>query len=710
MKKYIIVIVVLFFAFAKASTKTSSSLALSYTFQEQEYVSHTVAEGETVYSIAKRYGVEESAITKLNPDAKESIYEGLVLIIPTAKKAEAQDNATINTQTVPVVSGPSIDENSLTFKTYKAKRKDNLYRLSKNYGVPQEAIKRYNPHLYSEPLKKGDKIRIPTNYTEVLSRTPVLVLTGGGQLKDGHIAYSVIAKETKYGIARKHGISIADLEELNPILKNGLKEGMVIQVPQKSYSESAIIDNSKYAFYEVEKGDTMYSLLRRFNVEADDLLELNPALENGLKEGMILKVPKGTPGSHNPQPDFEINGDNQTGVLSSGQIKGSLLDSISNFSVKRVAVMLPFGTERVEGDNVEANEKLLKDDRILRLSLDLYSGMLLAVDEAKTNGISVVLDTYDTAYNHSDGEATNARKVENIINANDFQNTQAVLGPLLGVNINRASTLLKGQNIPIISPMSSNVEERSNVFISKPSDEQLREKMLSFIKANGIGKNIVIVSDVKNEVNKTKLLAIFPSAKVVTPKSSKKGYYLAADDVVKHLSTEMENWVILETNDVPIISSVATSLSAQVSIKKVTLLTTNKGNAYDSDQIKHRHLSNLNFHFPSVSKEFTYSVSSKFADTYEEKYGVSPSDYAVRGYDLMYDTLLRLSYQSDLYGAAAGEIETSYIENKFRYDSDLNAGFVNDAIYLSKYTEDLKLEEVPFLTEQKNEEELIEKG
>jgi len=679
MKKYIIVIIVLFFAFAKASTKTSSSLALSYTFQEQEYVSHTVAEGETVYSIAKKYGVEESAITKLNPDAKESIYEGLVLIIPTAKKVAAQENVTTNTQTVPVVSGPSIDENSLTFKTYKAKRKDNLYRLSKNFGVPQEAIKRYNPHLYSEPLKKGDKIRIPTNYTEVLSRTPVLVLTGGGQLKDGHIAYSVIAKETKYGIARKHGISIADLEELNPILKNGLKEGMVIQVPQKSYSESAIIDNSKYAFYEVEKG-------------------------------MILKVPKGTPGSHNPQPDFEINGDNQTGVLSSGQIKGSLLDSISNFSVKRVAVMLPFGTERVEGDNVEANEKLLKDDRILRLSLDLYSGMLLAVDEAKTNGISVVLDTYDTAYNHSDGEATNARKVENIINANDFQNTQAVLGPLLGVNINRASTLLKGQNIPIISPMSSNVEERSNVFISKPSDEQLREKMLSFIKANGVGKNIVIVSDVKNEVNKTKLLAIFPSAKVVTPKSSKKGYYLAADDVVKHLSTEMENWVILETNDVPIISSVATSLSAQVSIKKVTLLTTNKGNAYDSDQIKHRHLSNLNFHFPSVSKEFTYSVSSKFADTYEEKYGVSPSDYAVRGYDLMYDTLLRLSYQSDLYGAAAGEIETSYIENKFRYDRDLNAGFVNDAIYLLKYTEDLKLEEVPFLTEQKNEQELIEKG
>ena len=103
-------------------------------------------------------------------------------------------------------------------------------------------------------------------------------------------------------------------------------------------------------------------------------------------------------------------------------------------------------------------------------------------------------------------------------------------------------------------------------------------------------------------------------------------------------------------------------------------------------------------------------MSSKFADTYEEKYGVSPSDYAVRGYDLMYDTLLRLSYQSDLYGAAAGEIETSYIENKFRYDRDLNAGFVNDAIYLLKYTEDLKLEEVPFLTEQKNEEELIEKG
>ncbi len=708
MKKYITVIFVLFFAFAKASINTSSSLTLSVAFQDQQYVSHTVEKGETVYSIAKKYGVEESAITKLNPDARESIYEGLILIVPASASTQPTvDNTTTVTQEVPT-SGPVIDETSLTFKTYKAKRKDNLYRLSKKYGVPQEAIKKYNKHLYSEPLRKGDKIRIPTNYSEVLSRTPLVTLTGGGQLKKGHIAHTVIAKETKYGIARKYGISIVDLEDLNPIVKDGLKEGAVIQVPQKSYSDSAIIDNNKYAFYEVEKGDTMYSLLRHFNVEADDLLELNPALENGLKEGMILKVPKGTLGSHNPQPDFGINTQN-TGVISSGQVKGSLLDSISNFSIKRIAVMLPFGTERVEGDNVDANEKLLKNDRILRLSLDLYSGILLAIEDAKSNGISVIVDTYDTKYNHSDGEATNARRVENIIQSNDFQNTQAVIGPLLGLNINRASTLLNTYNIPIISPMSSNVEQRSNVFISKPSDDQLRQRMLSFMEINGVEKNIIIISDVKNEENKIKLQAIFPSATIILPKSSKKGYYLSAGDIAKHLSKEVENWVILETNDVPIISNVTTSLNAQVSEKKITLLTTNRGNAYDSDQIKHRHLSNLNFHFPSVSKELAYSVNSKFADTYEEKYGISPSDYAVRGYDLMYDTLLRLSYQPDLYEATTGGIETSYIENKFRYDNGINAGFVNDAIYLLKYTKDLKLEEVPFMIEQHIEIEETEK-
>ncbi|WP_299149018.1 LysM peptidoglycan-binding domain-containing protein [uncultured Dokdonia sp.] len=677
MTKYIAVIAVVFcFAFAKANPTTAVSKVSSTFFQK--FISHQVKGGETVKDIAKKYGISEKEITKLNPDAKKEIYDGLVLILPDSSQGSAQ----------------VVEQDNLKFKTHKVKRKETLYSLSKRYGVPQDVIKRYNKRLYSETLRKGDKLRIPTNYKPEIVTESVVTLPEP-QTTLEQTTHKVIAKETKYGIARKYGITIAELEQANPQVKGGLKIGDVINVPKANFAESTIINNDKYAFYEVKKGNTMYSLLRSLNLEADELLTLNPALDEGLKEGMILKVPKGSPGSDNPTPAYGETSTQTEVIIAQGK-KGSLATSLTDFSTKRVAVMLPFGVNRVSSDNVETNEDLLKNDRILRLSLDLYSGILMAAEDAKKLGISVQLDTYDTAYNRKDGKAVNARKVETVIQSNDFNGVNAVIGPLLGSNIDRASSLLASQNVPVISPMSNKVNGRSNIFVSRPADGLLRDKMLSYLKLNGQGKNVVIIADAKNGTTKSKIKALFPSAKTVTPRSGDNGYYLYPDDIPNQLSDELENWVFIESNDVPLISNVTTNLNAQVGARKVVLFTTNRGSAYDSDEIQHEHLKNLSFHFPSVEKEYKYKDVKAFVDSYESRYNVSPSEYAIRGYDLMYDTLLRLAYAQDLYSAASSGVETDYIENKFKYDRRGAGGFSNQAVYLLKYTDGLQLEEVLF--------------
>ncbi len=678
MKKYLIVGILVFCcAFAKACT--SAAPVTIETPSYQKFVSHQVVKGETVYSISKKYNIDQAEITKLNPDAKEGIYEGLVLILPaTASKVSQQ---------VPVI------EKDLKFKVHKVKRREGLYGISKEYGVPQDVIKKYNTQLYSQGLQKGDKIRIPINYTSTATTlNPVAGKTDSLKLKREYVVHNVVAKETKYGIARKYGIPISELELLNPQIKLGLVEGAILKVPKDNFAKSSIIDSEKYAIYEVVKGNTMYSLLRLFEMEQDELEALNPSLVDGLKEGMVLVVPKGTTGSINPQSEGLVN----VNVDISNSRKVRLIDSLNDFTTKRIAIMLPFGVDRVRQDSSNVNEQLLKDDRILRLSLDLYSGMLMAINDAKKAGISTIIDTYDTAYSLKEGAATNARKVEEIVLSNNFQNTQAIIGPLLGSNINRVSNLLKGRNIPIISPMSSVVDGKNNVFISRPSEELQRDKMLSYLKTYGVDKNIVIIADSKNTKARQQIVSLFPEAKSVEPRSGDKGLYLYTGDIATQLSEELENWVILESNDIPLISNVTTSLNAQVGTKKVVLFTTNKGNAYDSDEIQHTHLRNLQFHFPSVNKEYKYSTVKGFVNSYEDMYGISPSDYAITGYDLMFDTLLRVTYANDLYSAAMTGIETDYIENKFRYRKNVKGGFLNDAVYLLKYNEDLELEEVPF--------------
>ena len=664
----------LVFAFAKAGATTSFL---------QEFVSHQVKEGETIYSISKAYGITEKQIFKLNPDAKSRVYEGLVLILPsTAQKKD--------------VVQEDVPQDDIKFKTHKVKRKETLYSISKKYKVPEHVIKKYNKELYSQTLRKGAKIRIPVNYkaTAIAQEKPAEIITSTVVTVPTYTNYVVQAKETKYGIARKYGMTIAALEALNPTIKTGLKEGETLKVPDVQTATTAVIDETKYSFYEVQKGNTMYSLLRDFDLKADELLTLNPSLDDGLKEGMILKVPKGSAGSIQTQYS-------QVSITENAG-KVSLADSITDYSVKKIAVMLPFGLKRAASDSSNARKDMLKSDRVLRLALDFHSGILMAVEDAEKMGINAVVNVYDTDYAKADGNATNARKVENIINTNDFTNVDVVIGPLLGGNVDRAASILARSNIPLISPMTQRISGGSNVFQSRPSDAILQQKMLDFLKKNGADKNVIIIADASNSKAKSKLKAIFPNAKEVVPRKGDNGMFLYPDDIPNQVDKTKENWVILETDDVPLISNVTTSLNAQLSILsqeqiienvKITLFTTNKGRAYRSDEIQHTHLMNLNFHFPSIDKEYD-ATASDFINTYETMYNITPSTEAIRGYDIMMDALLRLGYAQDLYQAAASGVETKYIENKFKYSKKNFNGFYNDAVYIMKYDDNLTLKEV----------------
>ena len=665
MKRYIqLVAAVLFvFAFAKAYSTPMQSP------DNAKFISHQVAQGETVYSISKKYKVSEKEIYKLNPDTKERIYEGLVLILPNRNSTGGS-----------VIQVPQDD---LTFKTHKVRRKETLFSISQKYNVPVDIIKKYNKQLYSKPLRKGKKIRIPVNYQEVLAQQQQPeepVLPPNSQI------YIVKAQETRYGIARNYGITIAQLEALNPGMGSGLKIGQAIIVPDTAPIEETSVDLTKHELYEVQEGDTMYSLLRRLNMDADALLALNPALDDGLKLGMILKIPRREEGTSTDAGAL-------TEVGSMG--KASLADSIAYPSTKKIAIMLPFGLSGIENDSTITRTDMIKKSRLLRIALDFHSGALMAIDKADAIGIPATVAVYDTDYIRADGAAVNARKVERLITSQDFSDVDVVIGPILGNNVNRAASVLERQNVPLISPITSRIKMGRNIFQSRPNDETLINKMIEFLKKEGEGKQVIIIADKEHAGRKSKLKNIFPNAKEVIPRVSEDGdYFLYPDDIPNQITKGTEHWVILETNDLPLISHATTRLNALSQDTPITLLTCKRGSAYDSDEIQHNHLMNLNFHYPSIKRESVSKETEAFFDAYEERYGVTPSSHAVRGYDLTLDILLRLAYADNLYDAAMTGIETDYIENKFRYERSGSGGYMNKAVYLVKYGPDLSIEEV----------------
>ncbi len=610
---------------------------------QQQYKSHSVQKGETVYSIAQKYNISEETIYNLNPDAKNELKVNSVLIIPSSS----------------VISSGTNNNN---FREHKVKKKETLYGIAKLYNVSVDDIKKLNKELYSRGLKKGERLLIPA-----ASQNMETDNSGPGKNLPGTQKYTVKAKETKFGIARKFGISIAELEDLNPNLDEGLKIGATLIVPDKTVIENAEIDNDNFQYYEVKPKEGFYRLKVKFGLSEEEIITLNPYAKDGLKEGMILKIPK-----------------EETTISEEDVSVVDLEKRIDNKKMKTVALMLPFRLMDSPIDSTSNDKDRLKKDPTLRVALDFYSGALMAAEFAKDKGISITLNVYDT-------EKSDA-KVASIISQNNFKNVDAVIGPLLQKNVEKASEMLKNEKIPVFSPLSNrDLAMNDNLFQTLPTDAVLQKTMIRYLKKHAAGKNIIIIADSKRAKQKEMIETAIPGARSISPRS---GGYLQTSDVASVSTEGMENWVVLESSNPVLVSSAVNAIAAMAANYKMRLFTLDKNDAYEWHEISNIRLAKLHFTFPSVNKNISEDDRNPFLISYKNKYGVLPNRYAIRGFDVTYDVLLRLASEKDIFDAVMPESETVYIENKFRYEKTNTEGYSNEAAYILKYNNELKFEVV----------------
>ncbi|MES2812105.1 MAG: LysM peptidoglycan-binding domain-containing protein [Bacteroidota bacterium] len=270
-------------------------ILLSTVVFSQEAIKHTVAKGETVYSLAQKYQVKQSEIFDLNPKAKNGLKLDMVLQIPNKN------------QSVAIVE-PAVHE---------VLPKETLYGISKKYNVSIEKIKEANSFIETEGLKIGVKVSIPNGspnkvadtpkqeIKEVKKETPKKVdLAAKVEPKvnvvssNEEIIHEVVAKETKYGISKKYGITIAELETLNPTIKSGLAIGNRLVVKNGTKKESAIVEEKKEVIANktpiaekqkeivaVEKPKSQFKIIGK--VESDkneEVAEVKPQIEESDEE------------------------------------------------------------------------------------------------------------------------------------------------------------------------------------------------------------------------------------------------------------------------------------------------------------------------------------------------------------------------------------------------------------------------------------------
>jgi LysM repeat protein len=622
-------------------------------FSQEKSITHRVEKGETIAQIAQKYNVTPYDIYKLNPDAQMGLKPNSVLLIP--KKGNV---AKTNSQA----------------KTHKVEPKETLFGIEKEYGVSDEALKKANPDLEKLGLQIGQTLVIPSNSgTKAVAPTTEKV-----------VYHEVLPKETKYSIAKLYGITIEGLEKKNPEIIPNLpigykllikgtapKVNKVVEVEPKKESPkpapSKVFSKINYIDYEVKPKETLYSLSKMSGLSQEELVKLNPALSNGVEIGMILKVPES---ASIPQ---EIEAKKMYTSLS---VKSGSTDR------KKLVLLLPFNLSKIEGDTLNSTAMRLKKDKFLNMTLDFYSGALMAIDSAKAIGIPVDVSIFDSQ------ETKTTSNISNINQENNLETASAVIGPFYQNNVEKTAALLSNSNVAVISPLSKDIGNSfPNLYQTIPTNEALKTAVFDYMRAKG-GNIIAVVDKKKESVRKyiqenqsdVKFAALLENGSL-SPESLKSLF-------VK----DRTNYVVMETANTGMIKATMTVMMSVMANYRVQLVILEPNETLDTDEINFENLTKLKLMYPSITRENISPEAQIFEKEYRKKNKILPSTYATRGFDVTFDTMMRLA-QEKTYQETVDSMATEQVDNKFEYYKKVDGGYTNKGIYILYYDTDLIIKE-----------------
>ena len=293
----------LYFPVEKGSNVTAASVSAAKT--------HTVAQGETLYGLAKRYGTTVEELVAANPGTDGGIKTGQVLTIPQGssqpapdanqqvKDAFSQNNASVMNLTLPQGSDP-------IFVTLKYG--EGIYDIAKQYNASIESIILANPGLKPNEYTGDTKIKVLPNTALpfVYERTGVR-----------NYKYEVQRGESYASIAKDNGITEQELKAANPDIKKA-KKGKTIVIP-KPFTERV---TGEMATISLDELRNYYA--PRINDLYDNLV--GKRLENEVNIAMVLPFQL-----HKSAPPKQA-------YLYTDYYKGFLLalDSVSHITDKRI--------------------------------------------------------------------------------------------------------------------------------------------------------------------------------------------------------------------------------------------------------------------------------------------------------------------------------------------------------------------------------------
>lgn len=564
--------------------------------------------------------------------------------------------------------------------THKVEKGETIGQIAQKYKVTPYDIYKLNPDAQTG-LKPNSVLLIPKKASAVA----VIPAKPNSQVK----THKVEPKETLFGIENKYGVTDEALKKANPDLeKLGLQIGQTLVIPSNTVSKTVTSTPEKVVYHEVLPKETKYSIAKQYGMTVEELEKRNPEIIPNLTIGYKLII-KGNP----PKTDKVVVAEPKKETvkpITSNSILQQEMEPKKNYATlevkngtndrKKLVLLLPFNLNKIEGDTVNSTAMRLRKDKFLNMTLDFYSGALVAIDSARSVGIPVDVSIFDSQ------ETKNSSNISNINQQQNLESADAIIGPFYQNNVEKTAALVSTKNVAVISPLSKDIGNSfPNLYQTIPSAEVLKRAVFEYMIAkNG---NIIAVVDKKKESARQFIQQNYSQVQFAALLENGS---LSAESLKGLLVKDKINYVVLASENTGMIKWTMSTLMSVMAKYNVQLVIMEPNETLDTDEISFENLTKLKLMYPSISRENESIEALIFEKEYRKKNKIAPSTFATRGFDVTFDTLLRLS-QGKSYQETVEATATEQVDNKFEYYKKADGGFTNKGIYILYYDTDLTI-------------------
>ena len=375
------------------------------------------------------------------------------------------------------------------------------------------------------------------------------------QTSDSYFLHTIARGENLTSIAATYNVSVADIVRLNPRSDRLIKAGETLRIPQSK-------DNNGPQYHTIQPGETLYGLMKRYDVTVEAICKANPGLsESNFRSGQVIIIPAADktadlpiiqsdqPASQSvviPQQSYrDIHKVKRRETIYSicreyGITEEELIAANPELKTEKLKrgkyIRIPFHKqmpvapvvtpgesamptnselfERINSDTKRKNQ--LKVAVMLPFMLnggnqgeqmrmvEYYQGVLMAINELKKNGTSFDIHTYDTQ--------NNATTVRQILARSEMKDMDLIIGPGHATHIPAISAFSEQNKIRLVVPFTSKCDEVfGNPYLYQVNTPQsyLYSEVYEHFLRKFRGNNIIFVDAGDGETDKREFIGGF---------------------------------------------------------------------------------------------------------------------------------------------------------------------------------------------------------